>query len=153
MDTDTGDGRSKAERAIDLVERGWSYRRIARVLGIGKSTVCDYVSGEYGDGGKVHEKREQLQAIERARLDRIARRLDRALRSPDDKIAVMAGATLVKVSESRRKLDGLDAPTKLDVKDTTEQRKRLAEMSAEQRIELHEKAIAEERQKLQETRH
>lgn len=111
MSLDTGDGRSTVERALDLVDRGWSYRRIARHLGIGKSTVGAYVSGEYG-GDEVHVKREHLRGLELARLDRVIRRLDRVLMSKDDEVAVKAGGVLVKASESRRKLLGLDAPTK-----------------------------------------
>lgn len=112
-DPTTGPGPTIAERAIALVERGWSQRRVARHLGIGKTTVHDYVAGEYGGPG-LAEQKEIAKRLELARLDRVIRRLDRALRSPDDETAVKAGAALIKASESRRKLLGVDAPTKVE---------------------------------------
>lgn len=151
MSTDTVAGRSMPERAVDLHERGWSFRRIARKLGIPKSTAFDYVSGEYGDGAKMQVKREVRQAIERARLDRVAARASRLLQSSDEKVAVMAGALLVKVSESRRKLDGLDAPTKVETKQVEPDE--YAKMSRVERIEALKKAIDHEQSKQSEEIH
>lgn len=127
-----------------MVERGWSYRRIAKLLGISKSAVGQYVHGEYG-GDEVHEKREALRALELARLERIVKRLDKALRSTDDDVAVKACAALIKASESKRKLYGLDAPTRVEAKETGND---YAQMTAEQRIAAHTAALAEERAKL-----
>lgn len=142
----TGGDRSNCERALELIERGWSQRRIAKHLGIGKTTVQNYFAGEYG-GDEYQQKREHLQGLELACIGRVRKRLDKALCSADDKIAVMAGMGLLKASERRCKLLGLDAPTKTQELPATplgdeELLEQLAEAKAKVEARLAEKAQA-----------
>lgn len=142
----TGPERSVVERAIDLSDRGWSYRKIAKRLQVSVGTAFNYVNSAYEADPEVAAKREARQAKERARLDRIIRRVDRALRSPDHEIAVKAAAVLIKASESRRKLDGLDAPTKTQAVEPDA----VAKMTPAEKLAAHERAAEELRREIAE---
>lgn len=107
---------SKVELAIELHEKGWSFRKIARRLEVSVGTAFNYVTAAYEEYPEIAEKRDKLRALELARIDRVIRRADKALRGTDDEVAIKAGTLMVKASESRRKLLGLDAPEAADGK-------------------------------------
>jgi len=118
--------------AANLRSKGYSYTRIAETLG-------------YSDRGSAHhavkrvleltvqEAGEELRQVERERLDRLSEAAWAVLERqhvtvsngrivsldgqplPDDAPVLAAIDRLLRISESRRKLEGLDAPTKTHV--------------------------------------
>jgi hypothetical protein len=140
----TGPELATVEKALELHEKGWSYRRIAKRLEVSVGTAFNYVHAAYDEYPEVGAKRDSLRQMELCRIDRVIRRLDKALRSTDDEVAVKAGTALVKASESRRKLLGLDAPTKHQEVPADE----VAKMSAEEKLAAHEAEAARLREQI-----
>jgi Homeodomain-like domain len=136
-------------KAVELRRKGLSYPAIAKELGCSWSTAYAYVQKHFDAIDKLgKEQAEQLRALELTRLDKYIEALEPACTEGDPK-AILAA---IKAGEARRKLLGLDAPAKVD-HTITDERKKLAEMSPEDRIKLHEQAIAEERARLAEGLH
>jgi hypothetical protein len=112
--------------AAELRSRGLPLREVAERQGVSITTAWERVQRALD--AVRREGGEQAQALELEKLDRLERRLTEALERrhvvisqghvvtldgvpvPDDDPAVRAAAGLLRVSESRRKLLGLDAP-------------------------------------------
>lgn len=118
--------------AARLRARGMSYQRIATALGYeNKGTAWHAVNRVLKD--TVQEAGDELRVIERERLDRLAEAAWAVLERqhvtvsngriislhgeplPDDGPVLQAIDRLLRISESRRKLDGLDAPSRVSV--------------------------------------
>lgn len=100
--------------ALEMRASGMSYRKIAAALGEPLQTVYDRVRREIANIPK--EAADDLRSIEQERLDRSLDRLEEAARAGD----VRAIAEQRLIGESRRRLFGLDAPTKSDARVTVE---------------------------------
>lgn len=103
-----------ASRALDLRIQGLSYRRIGKVLGVSQTAAHRYVTEEIGKVvEECSDKADTLRQMEIERLDDALLRVvnSEAYKQGDAK----AVAAAVRVCESRRKLLGLDAPTRQDV--------------------------------------
>lgn len=114
----------KLQRQADAVAmrlRGKSYSQIAEVLGITKQRAHQLVMQAFEEmRQQCAEDTEQLRAIELARLDRITETFAPMLEMPgldlqDVEAAKKAADVLIKVSERRAKLLGLDAPTRAEL--------------------------------------
>lgn len=115
----------REERRADVAKlhaRGWSVRRIAAALGVGKSTVAEdvdallaeLVSVRIADCEKARESElEKLASCEAAALD-IVLQAEQAPGELDPDVVMRACDRVVKIQERRAKLLGLDAPEKLD---------------------------------------
>lgn len=139
---DARDGRGKYVRTLTVAERdaeaarlrsqGWTYERIADHLGYtDKSNARRAI--EKVLKSTVQEAGDELRKIERERLDRLAEAAWAVLERqhvtvsngrivslngeplPDDGPVLQAIDRLLRISESRRKLEGLDAPSRVSV--------------------------------------
>jgi hypothetical protein len=117
--------------AARLRGEGLSYTAIGKRLGVSKSHAWEAVQRAFRD--TLTEPAEQARAVELARLETLHDRAMEVLEAqhvtvsngqiirldgkplPDSAPVLAAINTLVKVSESTRKLLGLDAPAKLDL--------------------------------------
>lgn len=105
---------SKA-RALKLRMRGNSYRAIARALGCSLSTAHGYITDALSEiRAECKESAEQLREIEIAKLDAAEKEAWKRMRGADDADAAKLLNTIKAISESRRKLTGLDAPVKIE---------------------------------------
>lgn len=107
----------KVWRALELRKKRKSYRDIAADMGCSAMQAHRYVS-EALEMLKADtlESAEQLRAIEVEALNKLeAQLVERLEGSPDDQDFAKLAAALVRVSESRRKLQGLDAPARVEV--------------------------------------
>lgn len=136
------DGHGNFARTIDTVRRdvaaaelrakGWAYQRIADELGwSSKGDACRAVQRVLKE--TQQEAGDELRVMERERLDRLSEAawavLDRQHVTvsngqivrlngeplADDGPVLQAIDRLLRISESRRKLDGLDAPSRVSV--------------------------------------
>lgn len=121
-------------RAIDLRRRGLTYEQIATQLGF-RAASSAYEAVQRGLAEAFRESAEALTQLEAERLDALRRLFERiaatkhyavslgsgkVIMDPanpgqpltDDGPAMQAGLALLRVSESWRKLKGLDAPAK-----------------------------------------
>jgi len=131
----------KAERqarALDLRVAGLSLAQIGREVGVDESTACRYVKDALAALAKrTEDNAEHLRELELARIDKLIRSTERILARrhvkvsggnvvrdldpatgqlvviEDDGPAMTAIGRLQSLYESRRKLLGLDAPTRL----------------------------------------
>lgn len=87
---------------------GHTFRAIAEITGIPVSTVHDRISDAIT--AEVTPKADELRALECARLDGYLARLQPKIADGDDR----AINTAVRISESRRKLLGLDMPARVE---------------------------------------
>ena len=99
-------------KAVDLRIKGYSFGDIATELGVSRTQAFRLVQGAL----KVHnrrlaEKAEELIRVEEERLDRAVKGLMKKVDAGDTR----AAEVLVRISESRRKLHGLDAPEKKQI--------------------------------------
>lgn len=105
---------ANAVKALELRIRGLPYRKIGDALGVTCGTAYKYVRGELDKiAAECREQAGELQTIELERLDDAITRITsgEAYRSGDPQTI----NTLIRLSESRRKLLGLDAPAKTDL--------------------------------------
>lgn len=118
-------------QALDLRSKGYQYRQIAAEMGIDVKTAFDFV--KRGQRAIVAEPAKRVIKMEEQRLDDALRRVMDILDGdhvmvqqgrvvlhdgqplPDQELILKAIDRLVKISESRRKLLGLDAAQKVDV--------------------------------------
>jgi len=125
--------REKDIRALDLRRRGLSYPQIAAETGCSLSTAHAMVQRALADSAR--EAAEEVRQIEAGRLDDLTRTLNRVLLArhivvsqgqvmkhpetgetlTDHDPVIRAVLALVRVSERRAKLLGLDAPTRHEV--------------------------------------
>lgn len=96
--------------AFKLKLDGATVREIATAMGLPKSTVQDRLDAAYDD--LVLPLADEARQLELARLDRWQWKLEQRLDDGEDPVRVVPVA--VKVSESRRKLMGTDAPEKVE---------------------------------------
>ena len=97
--------------ALSLRSRGHSYRAIAAQLGVSLSTAHGYVADALAElRAQTAEEAQMLRDLEAQKLDRVERYLWRALRTASAADVAKLANSLRMVSESRRKLFGLDAP-------------------------------------------
>ncbi len=138
--------------AVDLRRKGKSYRDIATEQKCSVSTAFQRVWAHFSELDQMAtEQLEGVRKLELARLDKMLERLCGIMDvGGDDEMAIKAIGAATKLMERRAKLLGLDAPTKVDVANVSDARKKLAAMTPEERLALHEKAAAEERAKLAE---
>jgi len=138
----TRDGRGRYARGLDTAQRdaeaarlrtlGYSYRRIGGELGIDVHSAYDAVQRVLK--ATIEEPGTELRRLELERLDELTREANEVLAAThyvtsargevvlfegvplvDDGPRLAAISTLVRVSEARRKLLGLDAETKVNV--------------------------------------
>lgn len=96
-------------RAIELRIRSWSYRKIAADIGISFQHVGNLISEGLAELRELNgQKAEDLRDIYRDQLTEANERIDAAVQQGD----LNAIATRLKLNESLRRLDGLDAPKK-----------------------------------------
>lgn len=101
-------------RALELRRNGASYRDIADKLQVSVATAHRYVQRELADVPAAD--RTQLRDLEAARLDAL-----QALAWPQAKDGDLAAIRECRaISESRRKLFGLDAPQQVDLRGVEE---------------------------------
>lgn len=133
--------RERDARAVELRRRALTYAQIAKELGF-RSVASAHDAVRRGIRDVAREDTDAQTMLELERLDELARHLYRVLatthyavakdgkvilhpvtRKPlaDDEPTIAAVAELRKVGESRRKLLGLDAPTKHRVEVVTEE--------------------------------
>ncbi|MEV8402593.1 hypothetical protein [Streptomyces niveus] len=130
--TRTLEGAQKDARAAELRGKGWTYQRIADELGWANKGDAHHAVKRVLDA-TLREAGDSLRELERARLDRLSAAawevLDRQHVTVnngqiirlggepllDDAPALQAIDRLLRISESRRKLDGLDAPSRVSV--------------------------------------
>lgn len=118
-------------QALDLRSKGYTYKAIGVEMGIDIKTAFEFV--KKGQRAIVAEPAKRVVKMEEQRLDDALRRVMAILDGdhvmvqqgrvvlhdgqplPDQELILKAIDRLVRISESRRKLLGLDAATKVDV--------------------------------------
>lgn len=130
--TRTLDAAEKRAEAARLRSKGWDYRRIAEELGYSnRGSAYNAVQTVLAE--TVQEAGDELRQMERERLDRLSEAAWTVLERqhvvvsngrvvsldgepiPDDAPVLQAIDRLLRISESRRKLEGLDAPSRVSV--------------------------------------
>ncbi|MFD3802634.1 hypothetical protein ACFWTC_03175 [Streptomyces sp. NPDC058619] len=130
--TATVDAAEKRAHAARLRAMGWSYERIAKEVGYAcRGSAYNAVKQVLEE--TVREAGDELRQLERERLDRMSEAAWEVLERqhvvvsngrvvdlngaplPDDAPVLQAIDRLLRISESRRKLVGLDAPSKVSV--------------------------------------
>ncbi|MFD3827703.1 hypothetical protein [Streptomyces sp. NPDC058621] len=130
--TATVDAAEKRALAARLRAKGWSYQRIAEEVGYeSKGSAWNAVQQVLKE--TVQEAGDELRTLEAERLDRMSEAAWAVLERqhvvvsngrvvdldgtplPDDAPVLQAIDRLLRISESRRKLVGLDAPSKVSV--------------------------------------
>lgn len=105
----------RARHALDLRRKGASYRDIAHSLGVAPSTAYGYVREELDElRREVTETAAELRDVEVQRLDALTSQLFLMLDRSNPSEGARLALALVRVSESRRQLLGLDAPQKIE---------------------------------------
>lgn len=105
----------RAAVALSLRSRGHSYRAIAAQLGVSLSTAHGYVADALAElRAQTTEQAQTLRDLEAQKLDRVERYLWRALRTARHADVAKLANSLRMLSESRRKLFGLDAAPKAE---------------------------------------
>lgn len=108
--------RSKAERALEMRKTGMSYRRIAAKLECGLSVAHGYIKEALAESAAaIQSSADELRAIELEKLDKWEASLQLGIRDADPQVRAKSAAVLLKITESRRKLLGLDAPQKVEL--------------------------------------
>lgn len=101
---------ARRAEALTLLLAGLSYEQIGERLGISKSGAIDMI----GRSLDTAESRavDEMRALENARLDRAQAAIWSKVLNGDEK----AIATFLQISKRRSALNGLDAPTKIQLK-------------------------------------
>lgn len=102
----------RREQALALRIQGLGYRQIGEALGVSRHTAYTDVSEALADIPKANA--EELRRLELARLEEAQRVLDEIIRDPNSSRAEVRKTveTMVRVSERRSNLLGLNAPTR-----------------------------------------
>ena len=101
---------ARAVHALAMRQRGHSYRAIAAKLGVSLSTAHGYVADALAElRTQTREQAETLRDLEAQKLDQIERSLWRAMRRASAADVAKLANSLRALSESRRRLLGLDA--------------------------------------------
>lgn len=105
----------KQVKALRLRQKGYSYRQISEALGIVPSAAYRMVSAGLAEiRAECKEEATELREIEIAKLDAAEKEAWKRMRGADDADAAKLLNTIKAISESRRKLTGLDAPVKIE---------------------------------------
>jgi len=100
------------QKATELRLAGWSYRAIGAELGVSGKTAYKAVTRSLArTRAETAESAELLRQIEQERLERLISAADNKAQNGD----ISAIEVVRKLSESLRKLNGLDAPAKTDI--------------------------------------
>lgn len=122
MSTATPSKLSAAERryqAVQLRQKGLSYRRIAERLGCSKSVVAKDIKREIQElKSLTRAEVEELRQLELERLDTAQQFVSNELNNGNDVLAAVD--RWLKISERRSKLLGLDAPIQVQVQQQVE---------------------------------
>jgi len=106
----------RAARALEMRKSGISYRRIAEKLECDVSTAHLYVKEAIAKSAEsIQHSADELRAIELEKLDKWEASLQLGIRDADPQVRAKSAAVLLKITESRRKLLGLDAPQKIEM--------------------------------------
>lgn len=106
------DAAARRVKALDLRIAGMSFRLIGERLGVsGKTAHLDVRAALSELAEQQHASAEQYRALELERLDRAVLALAGKLQKGDPQVI----NSWVRVSESRRKLLGLDAPAQVEL--------------------------------------
>ena len=110
------EAREQAWRALELRKTGKTYRQIAARLQCSLGAAHGYVTSALAElRSEVLESARDLREIEIAKLDDLEARLRRRLKpGGSDADGAKLATAILKISESRRKLLGLDAPQKIE---------------------------------------
>ena len=103
-------------RCFELKLQGWSYRRIAKEMGLSLGTVSNRIKDAIAE--RVDPLVEEYRAIELEKLEEAERPLWEQVLSenPRDRGRLARNVeVLIKVSERRSKLVGMDAPEKQEI--------------------------------------
>lgn len=102
----------KREQVLALRLEGKSYREIASITGVARTSACEYVRDAMAEAAaEIQIDAASLVQIELERLDMAVAAIVDKVREGD----IQAIGRWIRLSESRRKLLGLDAPEKLTV--------------------------------------
>lgn len=103
--------------ALEHRKKGLSYREIGAKMGAHYSTVHGWVASALDElREQTKSSAGQLRALEIEKLDRLEADLAKRLEGcVDDQDSAKLATVMVKITESRRKLLGLDAPQKMEV--------------------------------------
>lgn len=131
-------------RAYDLKLRGWNYRRIAEELGVSVGTVSNRIQQAIAE--RVDPRVEEYRAIELDKLENAEERLWQQVAEGTAGRLPRVVEVLMKVSERRSKLLGLDAPDRQQIEATIDSRpteliakiQAAREAVARREAELHE---------------
>lgn len=101
---------ARAVHALAMRQRGHSYRAIAAKLGVSLSTAHGYVADALAElRAQTAEEAQTLRDLEAQKLDLMERYLWRAMRKASAADVAKLANSLRALSESRRRLLGLDA--------------------------------------------
>jgi len=106
---------ARAAHALAMRQRGHSYRAIAAKLGVSLSTAHGYVADALAElRTQTREQAETLRDLEAQKLDQIERSVWRAMRKASAADVAKLANSLRALSESRRRLLGLDRPQQIE---------------------------------------
>lgn len=108
-------GLATEERALELREKGWSYRTIGEAMGLSPAGVHKAVTRAMEKtAARIASVADQVREIEIERLDRLQNaHWDTAVGKGKNRS--QATDRVLRIMERRAKLMGLDAPKKIDV--------------------------------------
>lgn len=127
----------ETQQMLHARRAGASYAAIARQFGVSTKTVHDKVKAALAD--MPREAATELRALESQKLDYA----EFALREQIKIGNVQAINTLVRISESRRRLLGLDMPEQHEVKITREEQTLAEQMARELQVKFTREADEE----------
>lgn len=105
----------KQVKALRLRQKGYSYRQISAALDVVPSAAYRMVSAALAEIlAECKEEAAELRQIEIAKLDAAEKEAWKRMRGADVGDAAKLLNTIKAISESRRKLTGLDAPVKIE---------------------------------------
>ena len=106
----------KQWRALELRKTGLGYRQIAKRMECCLGAAYGYVASALAEQReKIAESAIELREIEVGKLDKLERKIWAAIKeSTSEQDKAKLASVIVKITESRRKLLGLDAPQKIE---------------------------------------
>lgn len=106
----------RTARALELRRKGMSLRAIGEQLGCDHKTALRRIDAALDEIRRsTQDDAARLVELELLRMDRMIEKLERGLESDDNESVARAVRELIRVSQSRRRLLGLDQPTKVKV--------------------------------------
>jgi predicted transcriptional regulator len=106
----------RAGEALRLRCKGKTYNQIAKVLGVSSGSVYNYISTALRElREQTAETAEELRELELSKYDAWQQAAEQVLEQGDETAQLHAIDRLLRVSERRSKLLGLDAPAKQEI--------------------------------------